>query len=233
MRFDQPLVPGRLVRRYKRFLADVRLDDGEIVTAHCANPGTMISLLRDDARVLLSRSDNPNRRTPFTWELVRVGRTWAGVNTMRTNHVVEAALRRHAIPELDGYEEIRPETPMGENRRVDFLLRTGDDLCFVEVKNVTLAVGDVALFPDAVTMRGRAHLVELAERVAEGHRAAMLYLVNRSDCVSAGPAAHIDPGYAETLAKAVEGGVETLAYRARAGKHRIRVERRIPFRVIP
>ena len=118
---------------------------------------------------------------------------------------------------------------MGENRRVDFLLRTGDDLCFVEVKNVTLAEGDVALFPDAVTMRGRAHLEELMERVAEGHRAVMLYLVNRADCESAGPAAHIDRGYTETLARAVEGGVEAIAYRARAGKRGIRVETRIPF----
>jgi sugar fermentation stimulation protein A len=231
MRFESPLVPGRLIRRHNRFLADVRLDDYTVVTAHCPNPGTMISLLRKNARVLLSRSDNPNRRTPLTWELVRVGRTWAGVNTMRTNHVVEWALRHRRIPELDGYEEIRPETPMGENRRVDFLLRSGDDLCFVEVKNVTLAVDGAGLFPDAVTMRGRAHLEELMERVEEGHRAVMLYLVNRGDCDRAGPAAHIDPGYAGTLARAMERGVEALAYRARAGRNGIRVERRIPFRL--
>jgi sugar fermentation stimulation protein A len=231
VRFDRPLLPGRLLRRYKRFLADVLLDDGATVTAHCANPGSMMGLLRDRARVLLSESDSPTRKLRHTWELVRVGRTWAGINTMLTNRVVGDALRRGRIPELAGYPEIRAEAPMGERRRVDFLLGDGDRRCWVEVKNVTLAEGSQALFPDAVTERGRAHLVELAERVREGDRAAMLYLVNRGDCDRAGPAEAIDPAYAEALREAVAAGVETLAYRARAGRGGIRVERRIPFRV--
>jgi len=231
LRFQRPLVAGRLVRRYKRFLADVRLDDGEIVVAHCANTGSMKTLLRKNARVLLSRAKDPKRRTPFTWEMIRVGRTWAGINTVRTNHVVHAALRRGRIPELAGYDEILPETPMGENRRADFLLRSGEDLCWVEVKNVTMAENGHATFPDAITMRGRAHLHELMERVAEGHRAAMLYLVNRADCETAGPATNIDPEYAEAAREAAAAGVEMLAYRARAGRSMIRVETRIPFRL--
>jgi len=229
MRFPTPLIPGRLLRRYKRFLADVRLDDGEVVTAHCPNPGSMKGVLRIGGRVLLSDSDNPARKLRYTWELARLGRIWAGVNTMRTNRVVEDALRRDRIPELTGYEEIRPEAPMGERRRVDFLLSTGEDLCYVEVKNVSLAEGTTALFPDSVTARGTAHLVELTALAEQGRRAVMLYLVNRADCDRAGPARAIDPTYAEHLDIAVKAGVETLAYRARSGRRGIRIEKRLPF----
>jgi sugar fermentation stimulation protein A len=229
MRFPSPLLPGRLVRRYQRFLADVRLDDGSTVTAHCPNPGSMMGLLRRDARVLLTESDAPARRLRHTWELVRVGRTWAGINTMRTNRVVEEALRRRRLAELRGYAGIRPEAPLGERRRADFLLTGDGRRCWVEVKNVTLAEGATALFPDAVTERGTAHLRELLARVREGDRAVMLYLVNRGDCERAGPAEAIDPVYAETLREAVAGGVEAIAYRARAGRRGIRIERRIPF----
>ena len=231
MRFAAPLVPGRLLRRYKRFLADVLLDDGSEVTAHCPNPGSMMGLLRPRARVLLSESDAPHRKLRYSWELVRVGRTWAGINTMRTNRVVEDALRRRRIPELAGWSEIRAEAPLGECRRVDFLLREDGRPCWVEVKNVTLADGNVARFPDAVTARGTAHLVELTGRVREGDRAVMLYLVNRGDCSWAGPAADIDPVYADTLREALDAGVEALAYRARAGRSGNRVEQRIPFRL--
>jgi len=229
MRFETPLIPGRLVRRYRRFLADVRLDDGAVVTVHCPNPGSMRSLLREGARVMISDSGNPKRKLRHTWELVRVGRTWAGVNTMRTNRIVEEALRRGRIPELAGWPAIRAEAPMGERHRVDFLLSDGDRRCFVEVKNVTLAEDAVALFPDSVTARGTRHLHALAAEVARGHRAVMLYLVNRGDCDRAGPARGIDPVYAEALAEAVAAGVETTAWRARAGRRGIRLERRIPF----
>ncbi len=233
MKFPSPLVPGRLVRRYQRFLADVRLSGGAQVTAHCPNPGRMQGILRPGGRVLLSRSDNPRRRLAYTFELARVGRIWVGVNTLRTNRVVEEALRRRRIPELAAWPEIRPEAPLGECRRVDFLLRDGDRLCYVEVKNVTLAEGGTALFPDAVTARGRAHLRELAERVREGHRAVMLYLVNRGDCHRAGPARRIDPAYAEALERALEAGVTALAYRAKVGRSGITLAGRIPFEVHP
>lgn len=229
MRFDPPLVPGRLLRRYKRFLADVEFDDGSVVTAHCPNPGSMRSLLRDGARVLLSDSMNPKRKLRYTWEMVRVGSRWAGVNTMRTNHIVHEALRRGRVEELSEYGAIRPEAPMGERRRVDFLLSEGDRLCYVEVKNVTLAEGTVALFPDSVTLRGRAHLEELEKMVEAGHRAVMLYLVNRPDCDRCGPAEEIDPEYAKTLREVAARGVETIAYRAKVGRREIRLADRVPF----
>ena len=229
MRFPGPLVPGRLVRRRKRFLADVRLLDGSLVTAHCPNPGSMKGSSKVGGRVLLTESDDEKRKLRYTWELARMGRVWVGVNTMRTNHVVGEALRGGRVPELEGYEEIRAEAPMGERRRVDVLLRSGEDLCYVEVKNVTFALDRTALFPDSVTARGSAHLVELAALAREGHRAVMFYLVNRSDCDRAGPARTIDPVYAGNLEAAVGAGVETLAYRARVGVNGIRLGDRVPF----
>jgi len=229
MRFEPPLLGGHLVRRYKRFLADVVLDDGRELTVHCPNPGSMKSLVRDGARVYVSDSENPGRKLRYTWELVRVGRHWAGVNTMRTNAIVGEALRKRRIPELAAYGDIRAEAPMGERRRVDFLLTQGGRRCFVEVKNVSLAEDGVARFPDSVTSRGRAHLLELRREVEEGNRAVMLYLVNRGDCGTAGPADGIDPAYGETLREVIASGVETLAYRAKVGTREIRVDRRIPF----
>jgi len=231
MKFSSPLIPARLLRRYKRFMADVTLDTGETVTAHCPNPGSMKGCMSVGGRVLLTESDNPARKLKYTWELARIGRIWVAVNTLRTNRVVEDALRRNRLVELSGYENIRPEAPMGERRRVDFLLSRGEELCYVEVKNVTLRCGDAALFPDSVTKRGAAHLDELATLSRAGHRAVMLYLVNRGDCDSAGPAREIDPVYAEKLEMAVAAGVETLAYRARSGRRGTRIERRIPFRI--
>jgi sugar fermentation stimulation protein A len=233
MRLPTPLHTGRLVRRYKRFLADIRLDDDSVVVAHCPNPGSMKGCLKPNGRVLLSESDNPARKLRYTWELARIGRVWVGLNTLRTNRVVEEALRKGRVPELTGYDGIRPEAKMGRNRRVDFLLTRGEEQAFVEVKNVTMAEGKTALFPDSVTTRGSAHLVELAERVREGHRAVMLYCVNRSDCDRAGPAADIDPAYAENLDMAVKAGVETLAYRTKVGKGGITLTDRIPFVLKP
>jgi len=229
MKFDPPLLPGRLVRRYKRFLADVVLDVGRELTVHCPNPGSMKSLVREGARVCVADSMNPKRKLRYTWELVRVGRHWAGVNTMRTNRIVQEALEKKRVPELADWGTIRPEAPMGEKRRVDFLLSEGDRRCYVEVKNVSLAEGGVARFPDSVTTRGRAHLVELRREVEEGNRAVMLYLVNRGDCATAGPADDIDPEYGETLREAAAAGVETLAYRAKVGTREIRLAERIPF----
>jgi sugar fermentation stimulation protein A len=231
MRFDPPLVKGRLLRRYRRFLADVELADGRIVTAHCANPGSMKSLLTERAAVWLSSSDNPKRKLAYTWELVRVGRHYASVNTLRTNSIVGEALAAGRIPEFAGYERIRPEAPMGERRRVDFLLSRPGEVCYLEVKNVTLAEGTTALFPDSVTERGRAHLEELARRKRSGDRAAMIYVVNRGDCDRAGPACAIDPAYAETLVRVHAEGVEAIAYRTKVGPSGISISHRVPFLV--
>ncbi len=231
MRFPSPLLPGRLIRRYQRFLADVRLSDGRVVTAHCPNPGSMLGCLVADGPVLLSETDDPSRRLRYTLELVRLGRHWAGVNTLRTNRVVEEALRRGRLPEFTGYPDLRAEAPLGHRRRADFLLSAGVSRLWVEVKNVTLVRDRRALFPDSVTERGAAHLRELAARVREGDRAAMLYLVNRGDADRAGPARDIDPTYARELERALAAGVEAVAYRAKVGPRGIAVADRLPFDV--
>jgi len=215
MRFDPPLIEATLIRRYKRFLADVRLTDGTELTVHCANPGRMDGCRELGSPVLLSDSRNPRRKLRYTWELVHTGATWVGVNTMRTNTVVREAIEAGAIAELTGYPELRAEVRYGERSRVDLLLTRGAARCYVEVKNVTLAEAGCALFPDAVTARGLTHLHELARRVAAGDRAVMFYLVNREDCDRFAPAAAIDPAYAAGLAEAVAAGVEVIVYAAR------------------
>jgi len=228
VKFEAPLVQGRLVRRYKRFLADVELDQGETVTAHCANPGAMLGLQRSGARVLLLRSPNPARKLAWSWELVRVGRTWVGINTARANPVVEEGLRAGAVAELAGFTELRREVRFGERSRVDFLLRFGPDECHVEVKSVTLARGGLARFPDSVTARGARHLRELARIAEQGRgRAVLLYLVHRQDCERVAVAEDIDPDYAEAFRDARRRGVEVLAYGARVGRRGIRVTGRL------
>lgn len=182
MILPDPLIPGKLIQRYKRFLADIELENGETVTAHCANPGSMKGLLKTGSPVLLSKSENPGRKLKFTWELVRVDSNWVCVNTAITNRIVHEALQEGKISELAGYSEIKPEAVWGLHTRFDFLLQKGDSKCFVEVKNVTLAEQDVALFPDAITRRGTKHLNELLNVVHCGHRAVMVFLVNREDC---------------------------------------------------
>jgi len=227
MTFDPPLIEATLIRRYKRFLADVRLADGRELTVHCANPGRMDGCAEPGSRVLLSDSGNPKRKLRYSWELVWVGHTWVGVNTGRPNAVVREAITGGAIPELAGYPTLRSEVAYGAASRVDLLLEDGDRRCYVEVKNVTLAAAGVAMFPDAVTARGLTHLRELATRVAAGDRAVMVYLVNRGDCDRFRPAAHIDPAYAAGLREAGAAGVEVLVYAARVTPQGIDVDHRI------
>ncbi len=214
MRFAEELLGGHLIQRYKRFLADVKLDSGEQITVHCANSGSMLGCDEPGSAVVLSRSTNLKRKLPFTWELVRVGTTWVGINTMRPNHIVEEGIRDGRVPELASYGSLRREVRYGANSRIDLLLSNGaTERCYVEVKNVTLAEGNLALFPDAVTARGTKHLAELSDMVAKGHRAVMFYLVNRQDCASMALAEIIDPVYAEALSLAMANGVEVLVYR--------------------
>ncbi|MDP6354690.1 MAG: DNA/RNA nuclease SfsA [Planctomycetota bacterium] len=231
MRFSSPLIPGRLIKRYKRFLSDIELENGEVVTAHCANPGSMLGCNACGAEVLLSRSDNPKRKLQYSWELVKVGRSWVCINTALPNAIVREAIENEKIPELSGYDSLKPEVKYGENSRVDLLLTFGGQLCYVEIKSVTLASGRVAQFPDSVTSRGTKHLNELARMVEDGHRAVMFFLVNRGDCNCAEPAAHIDPVYAKTLAAAADAGVEIVAYRSKVRKAGISVKDKIPFRL--
>jgi sugar fermentation stimulation protein A len=221
-------VEGRLLRRYKRFFADVELADGRVVVSHCANPGSMTGCLRERARVWLSESDSPTRRLRFTWELVEAERGHlVCVNTARANQVVAEALPR--LPELRGWGDMRREVRYGERSRVDFLLRRGRRLCYLEVKSVTLDLGRrVAGFPDSVTERGRRHLEELITTRAAGHRAVLLFAVGRTGARSVRPADDIDPRYGEALRRAVRSGVEVLAYATRLSPTGMSVSRRLP-----
>ncbi len=214
MRLQGPLHRGRLLRRYKRFLADVRLDDGRELTVHCPNSGSMAGIAREGAPVLVSDSGNPKRKLRFTLERVRPGRAWVGVNTMLPNRLAREAVERGRIAELRGYPTVRSEVRLGERSRIDLSLEAPDrPRCWVEVKNTTLRDGRVARFPDAVTERGRKHLRELADAVARGDRAVMLFVVNRADCDAMGPADGFDPDYGRELRRVAGRGVELLAYR--------------------
>ena len=227
MRFPDPLVCGTLVRRYKRFLADVELESGEVITAHCANPGSMLGLNPPGAEVWLSPSRNPNRKLKYSWELLRVGAGLVGINTAHPNGLVEEAVGAGRIAELDGYAELKREVKYGANSRIDLLLKgPARPDCYVEVKNVHLMrEPGLAEFPDSVTKRGAKHLVELAHMVAAGHRAVMVYLVQRTDCDRFALAGDIDPGYAAGFGRARAAGVEAICYACAISTDRIEVER--------
>jgi sugar fermentation stimulation protein A len=217
MKFARPLVEGVLLRRYKRFLADVELASGAIVTAACPNTGSMMGCCEPGSRVWLSESDSPTRKYRHTWELVQAGKVKVGINTGLPNRLAAEAIASGVLAELSGYTAVRAEVPYGEERsRIDLLLcapRRRD--CFVEVKNVTAAVsGGVALFPDAPSERGTKHLRELMRLRARGRRAVLLYCVQRGDVREVRPADEIDPRYGRTLREAMACGVEVLAYGA-------------------
>lgn len=233
MKFDPPLVEGVLKRRYKRFLADVDLSGGEVITAHCPNTGSLMGCLEPGSKVWLSRSEKPHRKYPYTWELVQAaGRVTVGINTGLSNILVREALESGVIAELKGYASIRKEVRFGdENSRVDLLLEDHVQLprCYLEVKNVTAAVdGGVALFPDAVSVRGTRHLRELSRVVESGARAALCFCVQRSDVGEVRPADQIDPRYGKALREAIASGVEVMAYRARVSPKEIRLAKPIP-----
>ncbi|SMX40711.1 DNA/RNA nuclease SfsA [Maliponia aquimaris] len=214
MQFQTPLVPARLVRRYKRFLADCLLEDGREVVAHVANPGSMLGLADEDQRIWLEPNEDPRKKLKWAWRLVEhPGGHFTGVDTGVPNRVLKAALTAGQVAGLDGYDHVRPEVKYGENSRIDFLLSGGGRPdCYVEVKSVTLSrTPGLAEFPDSVTARGTKHLAELAAMAGQGHRAVMLYLVQRTDCQSVTLAADIDPAYAQGYAAARDSGVEALA----------------------
>ena len=213
MRWPTPLIPARLVRRYKRFLADVVLDGGEEVTVHCPNPGRMLGLDASGSRAWVSRASNPTRALPYTLELVEADGGLVGINTMHPNRLVEEAIGAGRIAELRNYEVIRREVRYDERCRIDLLLgRRGHPDCFVEVKNVHLKRSAGAEFPDAVTARGVKHLGALARRVAGGARAVVVYVVQRTDCADFRIARDIDPRYDASFSAALAGGVEAVCY---------------------
>lgn len=232
MRFPTPLTRATLIRRYKRFLADVVLDSGEEITVHLANSGAMLGTATPGMEVWLSPASNPERKLKWNWELVTVDGHLVGVNTAHPNRIVAEAVADDLIPELTGYDTIRREVKYGRNSRIDLLLEgVGRPKCWVEVKNVHLKRGDWAEFPDAVTVRGTKHLVELRDRVAAGERAVMVYLVQRADCIGFRPAADIDPTYAATLVEAIGDGVEAICYICRLSLDGIVIGEALPISV--
>ena len=232
MQFQTPLIPARLIRRYKRFLADIRLEDGSEATAHCANPGSMMGLANEDMKIWVEPNDDPKKKLKYGWRLVdHENGHFTGVDTSLPNRALKAALMAGEIPELADYGNVLPEQKYGENSRIDFLLRQ-DGLAdaYVEVKSVTLSrQAGLAEFPDSVTARGTKHLNELATMVAQGHRAVMLYLVQRTDCDQMTLAADIDPTYAAAFASARDKGVEVLCYDTRISPTGVELERLLPF----
>jgi len=218
MKFVDPLIRGRLVSRYKRFLSDVELEDGKIVTAHCANPGSMLNLQQEGAEVWLSPARNTNRKLKYTWELIRIDETLVGVNTSLPNKIVEDAICKGFVPELSGYGSLRREVKYGKNSRIDILLENGENpTCYVEIKSVTLnrpemGKKNLAEFPDSKTVRGTKHLHELMDQVTDGKRGVLFFLVQREDCDQFSVAGDIDPVYSATFDRAKITGVEMLCY---------------------
>lgn len=214
MKLPTPLIPARLIKRYKRFLADMQLENGDIITAHCANPGSMLGLKEEGSLCWLSKSDNPKRKLAYSWELMEGDDALVGINTAHPNRIVEEAIKTGAITELSGYDEVLREVKYGENSRIDLLLRADDKPdCYVEVKNVhLLRQSGLAEFPDSVTKRGTKHLKELSTMVAQGQRAVMLYLIQRTDAQSFALARDIDPAYGTAFDEARQQGVEAYGY---------------------
>jgi len=225
MRFPRPLLRGTLLRRYKRFLADVRLADGTVTTAHCANPGSMLGLNQAGAEVWLLAQADPRRKLAWSWELVRDGAHLVGINGAAANRLAAEAIAAGRVPELRGYATLKREVRYGRASRVDLLLEgPGRPICYVEVKNVHLRRQGFAEFPDSVTARGAKHLSELGAMAAAGHRAVMLYVVQRADCQGFRLAADIDPVYAIAFAEARAAGVEALCYYCRVDPGGIEIE---------
>ncbi len=231
MRFQTPLVPARLIRRYKRFLADVSLESGGEVTVHCPNPGAMLGLAEPGMRVWLETNDDPRKKLKHGWRLVELpGDHLAGIDTSVPNRVVKEALLARAIPALSDYDKVTPEVRYGTNSRVDFVLQgPGLPNAYVEVKNVHLRrSGALAEFPDCVTKRGAKHLDELANVVAQGHRGMMLYLVQRTDCREFRLARDLDPGYSEAFDRARNAGVEAVCHTTRISTESVDIGEQLP-----
>jgi len=224
-----PLVQGALVKRYKRFMADVKLRNGHLVTAHCPNSGSMLACCEPGRPAYLSRHNNPKRKLKYTWEIIHMPGSLVGVNTMVPNRLVHAAILADRVDALMGYTSVRAEVRYGKNSRIDLLLEEGEKRCFVEVKNCTLVKDGIACFPDAVTTRGFKHLQELQEQVRMGDRAVMFYLVQRMDAVLFRPADHIDEKYGIELRKAIKNGVEILVYDVSLDLKSIALNRALPF----
>ncbi|MBW2467034.1 MAG: DNA/RNA nuclease SfsA [Deltaproteobacteria bacterium] len=233
MRFKQKLKPAILIKRYKRFLADVELPDKKVITVHCPNSGSMLGCSEPGSPVMISSSDNPGRKYPHTLELVQTGSFWVGVNTARTNKLVQEALEKGVVKELGDLDSITREIKTSAHTRLDFLLEREDKRIYMEVKNCSLAENRTAMFPDAITKRGAKHLMELAALKKQGHAAVVFFCVQRQDADRFIPAHHIDPVYSETLAAVASEGVIILAYRADVNPGGITITRKLPVQLTP
>lgn len=228
MRFEQPLIEGTLKARNKRFVAEVELENGEAISARCANGGSMLGVSEPGSKVLLSVHDDPKRKFKHQLEIIYSGRTAVGVHTGRPSSVITEALQEGLIPELAGYARMRREVPFNRDSKISILLE-GNGLrpCYVEVLNVTLAEGETALFPDALDERLLDRMVELTDLVREGNRAMIMFLAQRSDVERFRPADHIDPEFGQAFRDAVARGVETLGYRAKVTRQGIEFDERL------
>lgn len=224
------LTNGVLLKRYKRFLADVKLSDGSVVTAHCPNSGAMTECAEPGRPVYLSYHDNPKRKLTYTWEMINMPTSLTGVNTSVPNRLVYQFIKEGAVDELNGYDTIKPEVVVEKGSRLDLLLTKGEkEKCYVEIKNCTLVTNGIAYFPDAVTTRGLKHLKVLKKLKSTGCRCVMLYLIQRMDADVFKPADHIDPAYGQALREAVKSGVEILVYDVVIDLEKILLGKKIPF----
>lgn len=230
MIFPKPLVHGNFIRRYKRFLTDMELDSGELVIAHTSNSGSMKSCLEEGAEVYLTHVDDPKRKTKYTWEMIKINGDWVGINTAVPNVLVYEAVLNQEIEALKGYTTVKREVKF-EDSRFDVFASNETEECFIEVKNVSLKDEKYARFPDAVTTRGKKHLETLMRVKAEGKRAVMVYVIQRSDVKIFTPAFDIDPDYAATLKKAYESGVEVYPIRAAVSPEKIELAEILPFQL--
>lgn len=231
MRFEKPLIKAKLINRYKRFLADVRLESDSVITVHCPNSGSMKTCLGEDWPVCISDSGNPKRKYLHTLEMIHNGKCWIGLNTHLANKIVKEAIENGVISELAGYSSIRTEVKYSENSRIDILLEEDNKLCYVEIKNVSMVQDGIYRFPDSVTTRGTKHLNDLMKMIDEGHRAVMIYCIQRSDGDYFEPAYEIDPKYSATLQEAIAHGVEAYAYLAEVDPTRIIISRKVEIRL--
>ncbi len=228
-----PLITGRLIKRYKRFLADVELESGEKVTVHCPNSGSMKGCAVPGSQVWLSESDNPKRKYKYTWELIKIPQTMIGINTLVPNKLVKQSIENNLIKELSGYEHVRAEVKTSSHTRLDLLLESeAKEKCYVEIKNCTLVEEGMAMFPDAVTTRGQKHLDELEHLVSQGHRGVIFFLIQRMDARAFKPAEMIDKVYAEKLKKVVKNGVEIITRDTVIDTQVIRIRNVIPVHLV-
>lgn len=230
MEFKSKLVHGILIKRYKRFLADVKLDDGTEITAHCTNSGSMKSCLENGAEVYLSPVNDPKRKTKFTWEMIKINGDWVGINTGNPNKLAFEAVSIGFVPGLEGYTTVKREVKFDDSR-FDIYAENDKEQCFIEVKNVTMKEGIYARFPDAVTTRGQKHLKTLMEVKGRGIRAVMLYIIQRLDVEIFAPAVNIDPDYSDLLKEAVNAGVEVIPMQARVTPEKIELVKQLPFEI--